>query len=281
MTDFRARELVLEAFFSVSVSARRIREYSVKSPRWQRHGLAEAGQGLLAAAHLLRQPDHGAVGLELGEGGLEDLPGPGPAELRQQVDGHVVRGPEAGVQRVGAPRGEAGDRGRIRAGLPQDHGVALDVDPAASGAAGELGVLPRGDVDVGLAVELVELLQHDGACRHVDAERQGLGREHGLDQPVDEELLDDFLEGGQHAGVVGGQSAEQPVAPAPEAQDVQVVGGDVLRGLVDAAGNDELFLLGGQPQAGGDALGHGGVAARAGEDEGDGRAAGPAGPGWR
>ena len=41
-------------------------------------------------------------------------------------------------------------------------------------------------------------------------------------------------------------------------------------GLVDAPGNDELFLLGGQPQPGGDALRHGGVAARAGEDEGDG-----------
>ena len=34
MTDFRARELVLEAFFSASESARRSREYSVKSPRW-------------------------------------------------------------------------------------------------------------------------------------------------------------------------------------------------------------------------------------------------------
>ena len=233
------------------------------------HGLAEAGEGFFPAPDLPGQSDDGAVRLELGEGGFEDLAGAGPAELGQQVDGHVVRGPEAGVQRVGPPRGEAGDGGRVRAGLPQHDGVAFDVDPAAAGPAGQLGVLPRGDVHVRLAVELVQLLQHDAAGRHVDAERQGFGGEHGLDQPVDEELLHDLLEGGQHAGVVRGQSAEQAVPPAPEAQDVQVVGGDVLGGLVDPLGDDELFLLGGQPQPGRDALGHGGVAAGAGEDEGD------------
>ena len=108
------------------------------------------------------------------------------------------------------------------------------------------------------------------ARRHVDAQRQGLGGEDGLDQALDEEFFHDFLEGGQHAGVVGGQAAQQAVPPAPEAEDVQVIRGDVLGGLVDAPGDDALFLLGGQPQPGGDALGHGGVAAGAGEDEGDG-----------
>ena len=42
-------------------------------------------------------------------------------------------------------------------------------------------------------------------------------------------------------------------------------------GLVDALGNDALLLLRGQPQPGGHALGDGGVAAGAGEDERDGR----------
>ncbi len=205
------------------------------------HGLAEAGQGFFPAADLLGQPDDGAVRLELGEGGLEDFAGARPAELCHEVDGHVVRGPEAGVQRVGPPGGEARDGRRVGAGLPQHDGVALDVDAAAAGPAGQLGVLPRRDVDVRLAVELVQLLQHHAARRHVDAQGEGFGGEHGLDQPVDEQLLDDFLEGRQHAGVVRGEAAEQPVPPAPEAQHVQVVGGDVLGGLVDALGDDQLF----------------------------------------
>jgi hypothetical protein len=91
--------------------------------------------------------------------------------------------------------------------------VALDVDAAAAGPAGELGVLPRRDVGVRLAVPLDQLLQHHRAGRHVDAERERLGGEHRLDQALDEQLLDDLLEGRQHAGVVGGDAALQAVQP--------------------------------------------------------------------
>ena len=235
------------------------------------HGLAEPGDGFFPAPDLPGQPDDGPVRLELGKGRFEDLPGAGPAELRQEVDGHVVRGPETGVQRVGPPRGEAGDGGRIRAGLPQHDGVALDVDAATPGAARQLGVLPRRDVDMGLAVELVQLLQHDAAGRHVDAKGKRFGGEDGLDQPVDEQLLHDLLEGRQHPGVVRGETAQQAVPPAPETEHIEVIRGDVLGGLVDALGDDLLFPLGGQPESGRDALGHGGIAAGAGEDERDGR----------
>jgi hypothetical protein len=44
-------------------------------------------------------------------------------------------------------------------------------------------------------------------------ERQRLGGEHRLDQPLDEQLLDDLLEGRQHAGVVRGDAALQAVQP--------------------------------------------------------------------
>ena len=79
-----------------------------------------------------------------------------------EVDGHVVRGLEGRPERVGARRGEAGERPRVEARLPQDDGVALDVDAAPAGAAGELRVLPRRQVDVGLAVPLHQPLEHDG-----------------------------------------------------------------------------------------------------------------------
>ena len=43
---------------------------------------------------------------------------------------------------------------RVETRLPQHDGVALDVDAAPAGPTGELGVLPRRDVGVGLAVPL-------------------------------------------------------------------------------------------------------------------------------
>ena len=54
------------------------------------------------------------------------------------------------------------------------------VDPAATGAAGELGVLPRRQPLMVLAGELRQLLDHDRTRRHVDADGEGLGGEHHL-----------------------------------------------------------------------------------------------------
>ncbi len=102
--------------------------------------------------------------------------------------------------------------------MPEDDRVPLDVDAAPPGPAGELGVLPRRDVGVGLAVPLDELLEHDRAGRHVDAERERLGREHRLDQPAREELLDDLLEGRQQPGVVRGEPALEALEPLPVAR---------------------------------------------------------------
>ena len=65
--------------------------------------------------------------------------------------------------------------------------MTFDIDPPPAGASGELGVLPRGQIGVGLAVELAQPLEDDGARWHVDAQRQGLGCEDGLDQPPDEQ----------------------------------------------------------------------------------------------
>ena len=75
--------------------------------------------------------------------------------------------------------------------------MALDVDAAAPGPAGELRVLARGELGVALAVELDQPFQHHGAGGHVDAQREGLGGEHRAHQAADEQLLDGLLERGQ------------------------------------------------------------------------------------
>ena len=76
--------------------------------------------------------------------------------------------------------GELGDLVETNPRRPEHDGVAEVVDPAAAGAAGQLGVLPRRQPLVVLAGELGQLLDHDRTRRHVDADGQGLGGEHHL-----------------------------------------------------------------------------------------------------
>ena len=141
--------------------------------------------------------------------------------------------------------------------------------PRRPGPPGELGVLAGGQLGVRLAVELDQPLQHDGAGRHVDAQREGLGGEHRPHQAADEQLLDGLLERRQQPGVVRGDAPLQRLAPLPVAQHAEVglrqVGGAALD---DAADLGDL-VLGGQPQPGPHALADGGVAAGPAEHEGD------------
>ena len=99
-------------------------------------------------------------------------------------------------------------------------------------------------------------------------ERQRLGGEHGLDQPADEQLLDDLLERGQQPGVVGGEPALQPVEPLPVAEDLEILGRDVRRYAPATISRISVRSSGvGQPQTRAEALAHGGVAAGPAEDE--------------
>src|SRR5205823_10710383 len=107
------------------------------------HRLLIAVERFLVAPELTGEADDRPVGLELRERLLEQLSRVVPAERSDEVDGHVVRRPEAGPERVGAGRREPGDVRRVETGRPQHDAVALDVDAAPAGAAGELGVLPR------------------------------------------------------------------------------------------------------------------------------------------
>ena len=94
---------------------------------------------------------------------------------------------------------EPGDLVERHERVPQHDDVADVVDAAPPGPARELRVLARRQELVVLAGELRELLDHDRAGGHVDAERQRLGREHDLQQPGRERLLDRFLHRRHHA----------------------------------------------------------------------------------
>ena len=119
-----------------------------------------------------------AVGVELGERQVEQPAGLFAFVALHEVCGHVVGRAERRRERVRAPRREPGDLVEGDERIPQHDRVADLVDPAPPGAARELGVLARRQELVVLAGELRQLLDHDRAGGHVDAQRQGLGREH-------------------------------------------------------------------------------------------------------
>ena len=233
------------------------------------HGRRVALQRLLLLAHRAREVDDGAVGLELREAALENGAGAVAAELLDEVDRHVVGRPEARVERIRASRGERGDRLRVEAARPLDDRVTLRVDAAPACPAGELGVLPRRDGHARLAVELLELLEHDSACGHVDAEGERLRREDHAQQLLLEELFDDLLEGRQKTGMVGGDAALQPVEPLPVAEHREVVVAQRAAALFDDRADLVALRLVGEAKTRAHELADGGVAPRPTEDEED------------
>ena len=233
------------------------------------HRLRVAGEGLLGILHLAGEAHDGAVGLELRERRLQDLARPLAAELVDEVHCHVVRRAEARVQRIRAAGCQSSDRLRIERLGPLDDGVPLDVDAATPGPSGELGVLPRGDRDTRLAVELLELFEHDGAGGHVDAECERLGREDGLHELAAEQLFDDFFERRQQPRVVRSDAALEVVAPLAEAQHVEIVVGHRAHALIDDLTDLIAFFARRQAQARTAHLLHRPVAAGTAEDEED------------
>src|SRR5690606_3585539 len=128
--------------------------------------------------HLPGDPYHRTVRLELGERGAQQFAGTVGAEGAHQVDRHVVGRPEAGTQRIGTGRGEPGDLSRVDLRVPHHDRVPLDIDATPPGTSRELRVLTWRQVDVGLTVELDQLLQHHTARWHADAQAESLGGEH-------------------------------------------------------------------------------------------------------
>jgi hypothetical protein len=147
--------------------------------------------------------------------------------------------------------------------------MPLDVDAPAAGAPGELGVLARRHIGMCLTVELRQPLQHYRAGRHVDAQRQRLGGEHGADEAAYEQFLDGLLERRDQPSVVRCDAAAQRVAPFPVAEHLEVLRCDAGRLLVDDAVDLVALVLVGEPHARIHALPDCRVAADPAEDEGD------------
>ena len=255
----------------------------IRQPHTQRHELAEiavvaverllvALQGLLQRHHLRFQLSRGFVRLPLGEGVVErDACGVHIAGI-EQIHRHVEGRAEAGMQRVDAFAGQRGGRGRHEAVMVHHHGVADRIDASAAGAAGQLGELPRRQRHMARAVELLQLLHHHAAGRHIDAQRQRLGGEHHLDQSLFEQPLDDLPEQRHHARMMGGEALLQSEAEPGEPQRLEVLRAQLaVDHLIDDAADTPHLVLGGQLQSGVQALIHGLVAAVAGEDERDAR----------
>ena len=149
--------------------------------------------------------------------------------------------------------------------------MSLDVDAATAGSTGQLGVLPRRQVDVRLAVPLHQRLEDHTASRHVDAERKSLGGEDDLHETLTEQLLHDFFEHRQHAGVVRRDTTVQRISELAVTKHAQVVVRDARRALLHHPANDLALVRVRQPQSPAEALQDGRVAPRPAEDEDDGR----------
>ena len=134
-----------------------------------------------------------------------------------EVDRHVVRGSKRRAEIVSPRRRQSRDPLERHLTLVQHDRMAERVDPTTARPPGELRVLPRRDELVALALELPQILDHDGLRRHIDPERQGLGGEDDLDQPGREQLLDRLLEDRKHPRVVrrdaGGRRLHEQVEP--------------------------------------------------------------------
>ena len=99
--------------------------------------------------------------------------------------------------------------------------------------------------------------------------RERLGGEHDLDPAAGEQVLDGLLEQGQHARVVRGDPAHQPLDERVVAEHVEVLGGDRGAPLLGDAADVGALGRRGQPHPGAQALLHGRLAADTGEDEHD------------
>jgi hypothetical protein len=150
---------------------------------------------------------------------------------------------------------------------PLNNGVSLDVNTASSSPSGQLCVLPCREGNTGLAVEFLELLEHDGACGHVDAESQRFGGENDFDEFALKEFFDNLFERGQEPGVVGSDTSLEPFEPFPVTQDTEVFIEKGSAAFVHNLANFFAFRGVRQANTGLDALPHGLVTPRPAEDE--------------
>ncbi len=204
------------------------------------HVLAVAVDRLGVAAALAFESDDLAVGQELREGAVQQMVRLLFGVVAYEVHRHVVGGTERRDEVVGAALRERRHALEVDLLLIEHDGVADLVDATPPRPPGELRVLAGREQLVPLTLELPQVLDHHGLGRHVDAERERLGREHHLHETGFEQLLDGLLEDRQHARMVGRHPGREPVEEVVEAERDEVLlvdpGGSRLRALADVVG---------------------------------------------
>ena len=263
-------------------AVRRSAAYSAKSPRWQRIEPAYPARVSVLRSICRASPTTDRSAWNWRERLLEQLAGRRDAEPADQVDGHVVAGPEASCAagRCGSRPGRRPARGstpgcQTTTAWPSTSMPRRPARPVSwvyspgvrSACASPLNLTSRSSTTVraGMLMPSARVSVAKTASH----------------QPADEQLLDGLLERRQQPRVVRGDPPLERLAPLPVAQHAQVGLGQVTGAALDDPADLVDLVLGGQPQPGTHALGHGGVAAGAAEHEGDRRAAarrGPAGP---
>ncbi len=187
----------------------------------------------------------GRPGLPLREGPAQDGVRRLAVEAAHQVHRQVVGRPEGRAKVRGWGHRDPGDLRKVDLARPRHDRVAFRIEPPAAGPARQLEVLARGERGPPGAAVLGEALDHHRAGRHVDAQRQGLGGEHDLQQAGLEALLHRLAEERDQACMVRRESALQPFEPLVVAEHAQVLVGQRLDAtLGDLPDGDALVRVG-------------------------------------
>ena len=152
----------------------------------------------------------------------------------------------------------------------RDDRVPFGVDTAAPRASRELRVLAGGQRDVLRAIPLRQRFNDDRAGRHVDTERERLGRVHHLHEAARKEVFDALFHEGQHASVVRGDAAHEAAFPRLGAEDDGILGRKECDDLIHVALDFSGLRARRQRDARGEDLAHRILASCPREDERDG-----------
>ncbi len=169
------------------------------------------------------EPDHLTIAEVLGEGQVEQMVRLVGRIASYEVHRHVVGWPKGRGEGERPSHHQRGNLLEGDVGRPEHQGAAVLVDATASGTAGQLGVLTRGEELVAFAGELRQLLDHHASGRHVDAQCQGLGRKDQLDEAGGKAGLHRFLERRDHACVMRADPRLHARHPPGPSEDVEVV----------------------------------------------------------
>ena len=142
------------------------------------------------------------IRLELGERQIEQMSNFALGMRAHEIDRHVVRRPECRGQSERLVRGVASNLVEGNERTPDGHGMAERVDATSARSPRQLREVGglQGDVTFpGVAGQLVD---HDGARGHVDADCERLGRKDNFHETFGERLFDKFFEGRNETRVV-------------------------------------------------------------------------------